>query len=45
MASVVGEDCEIGDPVRIEFDPQSDGLAVPIARKRGNELADMDPAL
>jgi len=43
MASVVGEDCEIGDPVRIEFDAQSDGLAVPVARKRGNEIVEMNP--
>jgi len=39
MASVMGEDCTIGDPVVIEFDAQSDGLAVPVARKRTNGAA------
>jgi uncharacterized OB-fold protein len=44
MASIVGEDCEIGDPVSIEFDVQSDSLAVPVARKRVDAPARILPA-
>jgi uncharacterized OB-fold protein len=39
MASVLGEDCAIGDAVVIEFDAKPDGLAVPVAR-RGSKEAD-----
>ncbi len=34
MAGVIGEDCAIGDAVVVEFDPQTDDLAVPVVRKR-----------
>jgi uncharacterized protein len=36
MTGVIGEDCAIGDAVVIDFEPQQDDLAVPVARKRGD---------
>ena len=33
MCRLVGPECEVGDSVRVEFENEDEGLAVPVARK------------